>query len=143
MDNVMSWIGLITGILALIMVLWKVAFKQGDENRERETMRKDIADLQAIAKPLGERIQKIETSNDVFWKVLEPHFAQIIHSPEHGLRDKLVDKLLDGTLTYNEAATLLVLLNEDSRVEQQPDKRIGFIFLEARVANLIESGKLG
>lgn len=142
MDNVVSWIGLISGILSLILVVWKVAFKQGEENRERAVMKEDIKDLKEITKPLTERVQKIESSNDVFWKVLEPHFANIIHSPQHELRDLLVEKLMKETLTYHEAVTLSMLLKDAADVETSPDKKIGFIFLEARAMSLITSGKL-
>lgn len=91
------------------------------------------------------RIAKLETDvavvqkyNDVFWKVLEPHLAAIIHSPIHVRRDELTDKLVNGTLTVEEAHELQGHLEEaiNDPVEM---KRIAAALLLARTCALMLS----
>lgn len=43
-------------------------------------------------------LAKIQADNEVFWKVIEPHLANIIHSPIHVVRDALVELFVQGML---------------------------------------------
>jgi hypothetical protein len=91
---------------------------------------------------ISERMTKVETNNDVFWKILEPHMAQIIHSPTHQERDELVDKLVHSCLTIAGAARLVFMLEENIRENGDSGKKLASAFLLARVKALIATGSL-
>lgn len=61
---------------------------------------------------LSEEMEKVKSENLLFWKVIEPHLGNIIHSPLHKTRDELVDSLIAGTLTEEEALILVGELNK-------------------------------
>jgi hypothetical protein len=85
---------------------------------------------------LENRLTKLETNNEVFWKVIEPHMAGIIHSPNHRERDELVDKLVKGALTENESVKLIFLLEENIRENHDGGKVLASALLLARVKGL-------
>jgi hypothetical protein len=62
---------------------------------------------------LNLRIEKVSGDNETFWKILGPHLAGIIHSPQHRERDELVDEFVNGRLhDPEEMSHLLDLLHE-------------------------------
>jgi hypothetical protein len=79
-----------------------------------------------------ERLAKLEVANEVFWKVLDPHLASIIHSPTHKRRDELVDKLLDNSISYAELKELDCLL-KIAVDEEKGDKKFVYLLLVIRV----------
>lgn len=85
----------------------------------------------------NERITKIETDNMIFWKVLDPHIAQLIHSPEHKERDFLMDKLVEHTLTLQEASRLHCLLEADIKEVEDRNKLVGMAFALIRVKTML------
>lgn len=59
------------------------------------------------------RIEKVATDNDTFWKILGPHLAGIIHSPQHRERDELVDRFVhEGGLSWEELDRMIDLMHE-------------------------------
>lgn len=82
------------------------------------------------------RLTKLETDNDTFWKVIGPHMASIIHSPEHKDRDELVDKLVYGTLQPDEAERLACLLEQNIEENHSEGKKLASALLLARVKGL-------
>lgn len=85
-------------------------------------------------KEMDERLAKLQSDGDVFWKVIEPHLANIIHSPVHRDRDKLVEKLVRGKLTGVESYALVTELRialDDP--DWPPDKKLAGALLLARV----------
>jgi Trk K+ transport system NAD-binding subunit len=83
------------------------------------------------------RLTKIETFNEMFWKVLEPHLANIIHSPEHSTRDQLVDGLVHGHLTREELQEVIPLLEASIADSNTDGKKIASVFLLARAKTLL------
>lgn len=88
---------------------------------------------------LEKRLTKLETENNMFMTILEPHLARIIHSPTHKRRDDLVDRYLARDITAPEMSELRCLL-EQAVEETGSDKRLYFILLLARVASKIAVG---
>jgi hypothetical protein len=91
---------------------------------------------------MNERIARTEKDSEVFWKILEPHMAAIIHSPNHRERDELVDKLVAGTLVECEMKRTAELLEENIRENKDEGKRLASALLLARVKGLIEKTEL-
>jgi hypothetical protein len=87
----------------------------------------------ARVETLSGEMEKVKSENLLFWKVIEPHLAKIIHSPTNKTRDELVECLIAGTLTAEEA---LVLVNELNKALHSPswseDKRLAGALLLAR-----------
>jgi hypothetical protein len=86
---------------------------------------------------LNDEVQKLKTENTMFWKVIEPHLGQIIHSPVHKTRDELVDKLISGAIDRDEKAELIQRLRLALSNEDWPnDKRMAAALLLARTISL-------
>lgn len=88
------------------------------------------------------RLTAVETRNEVFWKVLEPHMAAIIHSPMHKNRDDLVDRLINKTITLEQAEELICLLEENIKENHNEGKQLASALLLARTKGLIRGGQL-
>jgi hypothetical protein len=82
---------------------------------------------------LTTEMERVKGENLLFWKVIEPHLGNIIHSPIHKTRDELVENLIAGTLTDEEA---LILVNELNKALHDPawseEKRLAGALLLAR-----------
>lgn len=89
----------------------------------------------AFTVKISQRVTKLETSYEVFWKVLDPHLAQIIHSPVHTRRDKLVEKLVNNRqhLDRKEAKELGVIL-EGCLADCTQNQKLAAALLLARLA---------
>ena len=62
---------------------------------------------------INQRIEKVATDNDTFWKILGPHLAGIIHSPQHRERDELVDRFVhQGNMSWEEIDRMIDLMHE-------------------------------
>ena len=87
---------------------------------------------------MSRALEKVKADNALFWKVIEPHVAKIIHSPVHKTRDELVDKFIESRLTLAEALQLEEELREALQDPQISDeKRLAAALLLARVASII------
>lgn len=92
-----------------------------------------VYDIQRDVGEMKVAIAGIQTFQDNLWKILDLKFAELLHSPTHHRRDMLVDKLVSGELTIEEAGELAVLLDEAFTEELNPDKKLAAAFLRARV----------
>jgi hypothetical protein len=88
---------------------------------------------------ISERIAKVESDNDTFWKVIGPHMATIIHSPEHKDRDQLVDKLIEGRITQEEAERLTCLLELNILENHNEGKKLASALLLARTKTILKA----
>ena len=62
---------------------------------------------------INQRIEKVSSDNETFWKILGPHLAGIIHSPKNRERDELVDRFVhEGNLTWEEMDRMIDLMHE-------------------------------
>lgn len=96
-----------------------------------------IVNYFAFVSKTNGRLTRLESSVDVFWKVLEPHLANIIHSPNHQRRDELVDKMVNKTLNDGEDVELKQLLRECFEDCRQ-DQRLAVSLLLARVESITD-----
>jgi hypothetical protein len=95
---------------------------------------------------IKEDVQMLKAKNEIFWSVIQPHLATIIHSPEHIERDNLVDKMgkvsteiithLNGNLNLTELRTLEAMLYSELK-DGDKAKIIGAALLLIRVKQLI------
>ena len=89
---------------------------------------------------LRDDIAKIKAETDIFWKVLEPHLANIIHSPTNRERDLLAAKLVAHTISKEEAVELCLLLEAALiSTDWDGDKRLAGMLLLARAQSYVES----
>jgi hypothetical protein len=87
------------------------------------------------------KLATLTANNAVFWKVLEPHLAGIIHSPVHKDRDFLVDEFMGGRLSGSDLLELHLLLTAMLTDENEPAKRLAAALLLARVEAQIAAGQ--
>ena len=82
------------------------------------------------------RVAKVEVRSDVFWMVLEPQLANILHSPDHQRRDELVARMVNGELTTKEKVELSGLM-EDCLKDCADNQKMAAAFMLARVKSEI------
>jgi hypothetical protein len=87
------------------------------------------------------RLSQLESSIEVFWKMVGPHLANVIHSPTHHRRDELVEKLTThnspSIITLDEAQELLPLLATGREEIPDSNKKVIFSMLMAQTINKI------
>jgi hypothetical protein len=84
-----------------------------------------------------QRITLLEANDKLYWAAISPHLATIIHSPDHKLRDALVDKLLIETITNEEAKELEIMLEQNIYENKDDNKKLASALLLARTKMLI------
>lgn len=86
------------------------------------------------------RLTKLETQMQPFWNLIEKELPKLIHSPHTPEIDVLLDKMIDGKLTQDEAIDLKCMLKEELNV---PDigKKLVMILMLARLDSLIKGNK--
>jgi hypothetical protein len=129
MSDILAILALVISVLGIAATYFGFVMKMSDRQSSFETK-------------VSERMAKVEANSDIFWKVLEPHMAAIIHSPIHRDRDELVDKLVHNCITISEASTLISMLEENIRENGDNSKKLASAFLLARVKALVTTGSL-
>lgn len=83
---------------------------------------------------LNQRIEKVSSDNETFWKILGPHLAGIIHSPKNRERDELVDRFVHGgAMSYAEMDRMIDLMHEAIYSDRWTgDKKLAGALLLAR-----------
>lgn len=132
---VLSIIGLISGIIGIGSWIWKGGGMAKELSVLVEHHKKcPIADIQV-------KLAKIEQQNELFWSVIQPHLAEIIHSPDHKRRDELVDKLVSNQITDHELIELKSHLCQEA-TNGVKEKRLPSALLLARVEMLLRESKI-
>lgn len=70
-----------------------------------------------------QRLTKVETRGDLFWKIVEDKMVEVFHSPEHPRRDELMDRWRDKQLGLEEAIELRLLVNHAFDLTNGDDPR--------------------
>jgi hypothetical protein len=100
--------------------------------------------LSGLSKRLGqlnERTTRLEAESRLFWTVLQPHLAEIIHSPTHPRRDFLVDQFNETEMNNEELVELAELLDVNIKENCDTAKRLASALLLGRVeAALLKRG---
>jgi hypothetical protein len=88
---------------------------------------------------ISERVSCLESDNKVFWQVISPHLAQLIHQSSAPRRDELVERLTTGQeLDRSELEELLVLLRAIVMdPAKAPEKQLAAALLAARTEQQI------
>ena len=82
---------------------------------------------------LSSRITTLEADSRLFWTVLQPHLAQIIHSPVHKRRDFLVDEFNARRLSDEELQELACELRANIATNGDNAKVMASALLLSRV----------
>lgn len=91
---------------------------------------------------MSDEVQRMKADNAVFWRVIEPHLGNIIHSPKAQKRDSLVDKLIAGTIDPKEARDLVETLDTAIRTNGwPPEKVLAGALLLARASVIAEKDR--
>ena len=86
------------------------------------------------------RLTKLETQMQPFWNLIERELPKIIHSPHTPEIDILLEKMIEGVLTRDEAIDLKFKLKEEMEI---PDvaKKLAIVLIIARLDALIKGVK--
>lgn len=86
------------------------------------------------------RLTKLETQMQPFWNLIERELPKIIHSPHTPEIDFLLEKMIEGILTRDEAIDLKFKLKEEMEI---PDvaKKLAIVLIIARLDALIKGVK--
>jgi hypothetical protein len=125
MQDALNWISFITGMSAIIVVIWRFVFKRGVDSQEKKEL-KDKVDL--IEKNLEKLSQKVDDVNkcanatatkiEPFWGLIMsnlPNLLNVSHS------ENLVAKLTDGRISDEE----LIHLEQEVQIMLAEDKKNG------------------
>lgn len=88
---------------------------------------------------LNSKLDKLSNDNEMFWRILGPHLAGIIHSPRSVERDTLVDELVHGRdISEDDLRMLIALLGEAIESDRwTAEKRFAGAMLLARAMTLL------
>lgn len=85
----------------------------------------------------NERIAKIETKVDLFWKAVEINVGQLLKSPTHIEKDMLLDKLAHRELTMPEAETLRSILTDEMQLRGRDNGIIAYALIIGRLEGIL------
>jgi hypothetical protein len=89
---------------------------------------------------IQDQVTRLEGRYEVFWKVIEPHLARIIHSPQHQRRDELIDKMLVREITQGEMNELFELLQDCAKDCKTDGIKLAAAMMAARVDDIRTRG---
>jgi hypothetical protein len=85
----------------------------------------------------SERIAKIETKVDLFWRVVETNVGQLLKSPDHYLKDLLIDKMARRELTLPEAEQLRSILTDEMQLMGRQNGVVAYTLILGRIEQLL------
>lgn len=86
---------------------------------------------------VNERVTKVETKVELFWKVVETNVGQLLKSPVHIEKDLLLDKLAHQELTIKEAETLRSILTDEMQLKGRNDSIIAYALIIGRLEQIL------
>ena len=146
--NWQAYIGIVISIAGFFITYFGFIRSQQDRAVAHEarmtTMETKIKELEDKDKtcPINDvekEVERLKIQNELFWTVLQPHLANIIHSPVHVRRDELVDKFVKGAATHDELVELDPMLCDEIKEHASVEAAL----LLAQVKMCIEEKKLG
>lgn len=87
----------------------------------------------AVINKLSERIKDLEVKIGLFWKIVEQEIPKILHSPHTPEIDVLLEKVMGGNITSDEAYELKCKLKGELDTETDKTRVISMILLMARL----------
>jgi Flp pilus assembly protein TadB len=85
----------------------------------------------------NERMTKLETKVDLFWKVVETNVGQLLKSPTHALKDTLLDKLAHRELSIEEAELLRGILTDEMQLQGRNNGVVAYALIIARLEQIL------
>lgn len=134
MNNVLSIIGIASGIISLIVVIWRIGFKSGSDERDKQEFRRDISKTQLDVAAIFRRIDDVEDlarsaamKIEPFWEVIKTNLPQLLNVSHS---ENLVKKLSTNEITDDELIHLEEELKEILIRDRESGNRV-FIDLMA------------
>jgi hypothetical protein len=95
-----------------------------------------IVSYYTIIGDIKNRLVKLETQMQPFWSIIEKELPKIIHSPHTPEIDILLDKMVEGKLTIEDAKDLRCRLKMEMEI---PDigKKLAIVLIIARLDAII------
>jgi hypothetical protein len=86
---------------------------------------------------VSERITKVETKVELFWKVVETNVGQLLKSPTHVEKDMLLDKLAHRELNIKEAEQLRGILTDEMQLKGRDNGIIAYALIIGRLEQIL------
>jgi len=94
-------------------------------------------DLAKKVDDLVERVVRVETRTDLFMTALESWSVKVLHSPHAPDRDRLLEKLQDGSITKDEAMALRGLLEIQYDGDPRSPHGLAYTLLLAKLNQIL------
>jgi len=139
--NVISIIALIVAVGGLMLQYYGVILK----------MKEDIAGMRSKCNPeqrakdfsnLVSEVTQLSVKVAPFWEVVSTHIPQLLKMPHTLRKDDLLQKMVDRTLTYDEAVELQSLLDKEG-TEQSKELQLAYKFALSLLNGKLSGGKDG
>jgi hypothetical protein len=85
----------------------------------------------------AERMTKLETKVDLFWKVVETNVGQLLKSPTHTQKDMLIDKLAHRELDIEGAELLRGILTDEMQLMGRSNGVVAYALIIARLEQIL------
>jgi hypothetical protein len=83
------------------------------------------------------RLTRIETKVDLFWKAVETNVGQMLKSPTHIEKDLLLDKLAHRELDISEAELLRSILTDEMQLRGRDNGVIAYALIIGRLEQIL------
>jgi hypothetical protein len=104
-------VAIILSCVGVILSLGALIWKAGGQARDINLLMAERAGTKEMQKD----VQALKAKDELFWTIVKPHLANIIHSPEHQRRDMLVEKFTQSEpLTEGELVELDKMLSAEA-----------------------------
>ena len=136
-----TYLPLIAIFISIVGLLASL-YKQNQDNKEnkRQTLeREKKSQDELIGREVAReaRMTKLETKVELFWNVVETNVGQLLKSPTHLEKDKLLDKLAHKELNIEEAETLRSILTDEMQLAGRQNGLIAYALIIGRLEGII------
>lgn len=90
---------------------------------------------------MKERIKAVEVKIEPFWHLVETQLPKLLHQDTALRKDGLLDKMASGKLTYEEAAELDGILENELKGSTMPDRTVVYVLVLGRLKQIIRDFK--
>ncbi len=91
----------------------------------------------AVLSHIKERLASLETKVELFWSAIESKIVTMLKSPTHLRKDELLDKLLNHSISMEEAIELSRIMSEETYGKRDGAKEIASCLMTGRLQQLI------
>jgi hypothetical protein len=88
---------------------------------------------------MKEQIRTLETKMELFWNMVGKNIGELLKTyPTYLAKDVLIDKMIDGVMTEEEARTLKTILIGEME-KDKPEKRLLYVLVIGRLEDLLHT----